>query len=103
MTDIRKRRQNRMYQADHRSSKRSYKTELENALLLLAWESTDLSEGQVSHALNIDRISLRMMREGAIAEGLRVFQSLLNEEPQACHSAETVGDNATGPAGSSHS
>jgi hypothetical protein len=71
-----KRRYNRLAAAKSRKSKRSYKTELENAQILLAWLNADLSEGQASKALNIDRIALREMRDTAIAEGLRLFESM---------------------------
>ena len=71
-----KQRKQRMYQAKHRASKRSYKSELENVLLLLAWEASLLSEGQVSKMLDIDRVSLRMLREGSIARGMEIAQEL---------------------------
>lgn len=41
----------RLYQGKSRGDSRSYKTELENVQLLLAWEAGDLSEGQVSSML----------------------------------------------------
>lgn len=48
----------RLYQSKSRGDRRSYKTELENVQLLLAWEAGDLSEGQVSSILGVDRVSL---------------------------------------------
>ena len=71
-----KTRYNRLAQAKARGSKRSIKTELENAHIMLAWLNADLSEGQASKALGIDRISLRVMRDEAIANGMKVFESL---------------------------
>ena len=71
-----KARYNRMAQQKHRGSKRSPKTELENAHILLAWLNADLSEGQVSKALGIDRVTLRVMRDDAIANGMRLFETL---------------------------
>jgi gamma-glutamyl phosphate reductase len=71
-----KRRYNRLAQAKHRKSKRSYKTELENAQIMLAWLNADLSEGQAAKALGMDRLSLRIARDDAIAEGIRQFEKL---------------------------
>lgn len=68
-------RQARLYQAAHRGS-RSIKTELENVRLLLAWEAELLSEGQVATMLGIDRVTLRLMREAAIAEGMKLAEAL---------------------------
>lgn len=73
---IAKQRRDRLSQHKHRKSRRSYKTELENAQILLAWEAAQLSEGQVARILDIDRVSLRMMREGAIAEGMNIAAAL---------------------------
>jgi len=70
-------RQARLYQGKSRGDSRSHKTELENVQLLLAWEAGDLSEGQVSLALGVDRVSLRMMREGALAAGMKMAEELL--------------------------
>lgn len=71
------RRKNRLQQAAHRSSKRSYKTDAENLGLLLLWEAEVLSEGQVAKALNIDRVTLRLMREGALAEALKLAEAMV--------------------------
>lgn len=73
---INKKRYNRIAQAKHRGSKRSYRTELENAQIMLAWLAEELSEGQAAHALGVDRISLRVMRDGAIAQGLQLAEAL---------------------------
>lgn len=75
-------RQSRLSQAKHRGAMRSYKTELENTQLILAWEATELSEGQISAILNIDRVTLRMMREGAIAAGMKIAESLSPAPPK---------------------
>jgi hypothetical protein len=45
-------------------------------LLLLAWEAADLSEGQVSKLLDMDRVSLRQMRLDTLAQALRLADSL---------------------------
>ena len=76
MPDLRKQRYNRLHQSKHRGSARSYKTELENMMVLLAWLNADLSEGQASKALGVDRISLRIMRDGAIAQGLQIVEAM---------------------------
>lgn len=58
-------------------ARRSYKTDAENLGLLLLWEAEVLSEGQVAKALDIDRVTLRMMREGALAEALKLAEALV--------------------------
>lgn len=70
-------REARLAQAKHRSSRHSYKTDAENLGLLLLWEAEVLSEGQVAKALDIDRVTLRMMREGAMAEALKLAEALV--------------------------
>lgn len=65
----------RLSQQKHRGGG-SIKTELENAYLMLAWEAELLSEGQVSDILGTDRVSVRLMREGAIAKALQVAEAL---------------------------
>jgi len=77
------RRKNRLAQANHRKSSRSYKTESENLGLLLAWEAGDLSEGQVVKALGIDRMTLRIMRDGARASAMALAEELLGEPQRA--------------------
>jgi len=81
MTPARQR-QARTAQAKHRGSV-SHKTELENVLLLLAWESEGLSEGQMVAILNIDRVTIRRMREAAIDRAMALAESLLPERRQA--------------------
>lgn len=66
----------RIAQAKHRGTKASHKTELENLQLLLCWESTDLSEGQLSKLLDVDRITLRQMRLDAIDAGMKLAEQL---------------------------
>ena len=73
-------RANRIAQAKGRGG-RSYKTEMENAYLLLAWEAELLSEGQVASILDLDRVTLRIMRENAIARGLQIAEGLTGERP----------------------
>jgi len=74
--DALQQRRARLYQGKSRGDRRSYKTELENVQILLAWESGELSEGQVARLLGVDRVSLRMMREGAIAAGMKIGEQL---------------------------
>ena len=71
-----KRRYDRLAKAKERRSNRSYKTELENALLLLALESTDLSEGQVARAMGLDRLAVRVLRDAAVAAGVELAEGL---------------------------
>ena len=71
-----KTRYNRIAQRKHRGSKTSPKTDLENAYILLAWLNADLSEGQASKALQVDRVTLREMRDVALAKGLCLFEKL---------------------------
>ena len=77
--NAKKQRLARLYQGKSRGDRRSYKTELENLQLLLAWEAGDLSEGQVANMLDVDRVALRMMREGAIAAGMTLAEELVGE------------------------
>jgi hypothetical protein len=60
-----KQRYNRIAQAKKRGST-SYKTELENALIMLAWEADILSEGQCASMLQLDRVTLRKWRLTAL-------------------------------------
>ena len=73
---LQKQRRDRAYQAKHRGSASNYKTEWENALLLIAWEAAELSEGQVASALKLDRVSLRKMRDDAIKAGCEIADEL---------------------------
>lgn len=66
----------RLYQVKSRGDRRSYKTELENLQLLFAWEAALLSEGQISSILGVDRVSLRMMRDGQKAAGMKLAEEL---------------------------
>lgn len=67
----------RGYQAKHRGTATSLKTELENTLLMLAWEAEVLSEGQLAKILGMDRIAVRDLRmemlnkAEALADSLR--------------------------------
>ena len=79
-------RQARLHQGKKRGDRRSYKTELENVQMLLAWEASELSEGQMVRALRIDRVSLRMMREGAIASGV-AMAGILTDKTKGAHDA----------------
>lgn len=69
-----KRRKDRFYQQRHRGSRRSYVTEIENLNVLVAWQAGTLSEGQAAKRLNVDRLSLREMRDTAIECALKEFR-----------------------------
>lgn len=79
MMDLKDRRAARLAQAKHRGTANSHATELENALIVLAWEATELSEGQCAAIFDTDRITLRKMRETLIARGLEVAAALYPE------------------------
>lgn len=56
--------------------------------VLLALEATQLSEGQASKVIGVDRVTLRTMRDDTIAEGLALADRMLrlrrvSEEPGA--------------------
>ena len=74
-------RQARAYQAQHRGTKRSHVTELEDALLVLAWEAELLSEGQVSHLLDVDRVTLRRRREAMLDRAMSLAESIYSARP----------------------
>jgi hypothetical protein len=74
-------RYNRIAQAKHRGSKRSHVTELEDALLILAWEAELLSEGQVSRLLDEDRVTLRLRREALLDRAARFAEALYAANP----------------------
>lgn len=67
----RRRRQVRDSQARKRGSV-SWKTEYENALILLAWETGELSEGQAATALDVDRVEARRMLAVAKNKGAQL-------------------------------
>ncbi len=77
MSQLSKRRANRLAKQRERGGG-SIKTELENAYLMLAWEAERLSEGQVARILGADRVTVRLMREGAIAKALTVAEGLFD-------------------------
>lgn len=70
------RRAARIAQAKHRGTKTSHRTQFENALLMLAWEAEVLSEGQLSHILDTDRVSIRKMRLDLIDQATAFAESL---------------------------
>ncbi len=72
-----KQRRDRLYQANRRGSRRSYKTELENLQLLLAWEASELSEGQMVKLLDTDRLTIRKMRQDALDAAAQLADGLL--------------------------
>ncbi len=75
-SSLRERRRMRVYQANHRRSKRSYVTLYEDAVIVLAWEAGELSEGQATKALGTDRLSARERRDELIADGLKIGGTL---------------------------
>lgn len=80
--DIARQRANRLYQQKRRGGG-SIKTEMETAYLMLAWEAAELSEGQMVEILGADRVSIRLMREGAIAKAMRIAEGLLAKDAEA--------------------
>lgn len=76
-----KQRAARVAQAKHRGTKASHKTEMENALLMLAWESETLSEGQVSRLLDLDRVSVRQMRLDLLDRATALADALYGRAP----------------------
>lgn len=73
----------RLAQAKHRGSRQSYKTQLENCQILLAWERGDLSEGQASKALGLNRIESRTLLAKQSEAGANLAELLLRANPQA--------------------
>lgn len=78
--DALQQRKHRAYQAKHRGSGTSSKTALENTQMLMAWEAGLLSEGQVSAALSLDRVAVRIMKDDAINAGVRLAALLLQKD-----------------------
>lgn len=89
MSDQARQRRMRAYQAKSRGDRVSHKTEAENALLLFAWEAGDLSEGQMARALDIDRVTLRKMRDDARTKALALAEQLLPLTPRTAPSGAT--------------
>ena len=82
MNAIAKRRYDRIAQAQHRGSAVSHETGRENALILLAWEAAELSEGQAAKALQIDILGVRDLRAAYLAEALVLFEALRPLRPE---------------------
>lgn len=76
-----KQRAARVAQAKHRGTKASHKTAMENTLLILAWEATILSEGQVVRILDLDRVSVRKMRIDMLDAATKLAESLYKRMP----------------------
>jgi hypothetical protein len=76
MTGRLKSRSDRLYQQKHRGSKTSPVTDLEDALVVLAWEAGELSEGQAAAALGVDRLGARLRREALLARGITLAYEL---------------------------
>ena len=74
-----KQRKYREYQAKSRGDRISYKTELENVQILLAYEASDLSEGQASNVLGVGRIEFRKMLSDARTAGYVLANELLGK------------------------
>lgn len=49
---------------------------LVGALIILAWQAEQLSEGQVCRALNIDRLTARIQRDDLIQRGVTVAETM---------------------------
>ncbi len=76
MNDVKKRRRAREYQARSRGDRRSCKSELEAALLLLCREHEMLSEGQIAKMLNIGILDVRFKLKAMLEEGMRIAEAL---------------------------
>jgi len=74
--DIVTQRYNRRAVRKHRGSRRSYLTEAEDALIILAWQAGELSEGQAARALGLDRVTARDRRIAAIERGQEIGHAL---------------------------
>ena len=74
--DPARRRKARLAQAKHRGTRQSIKTELEDVLLLLAWEAEQLSEGQMAGLLDMDRITPRKKRLDAIDTAMWLAEAM---------------------------
>lgn len=61
---------NRTYKGQERGSRTSPKTEAEDAVICLAWEAGELTEGQAVAALGEDLIGARTKRDALIGKGV---------------------------------
>ena len=75
MTTQRQRMKNREYQAKCRGDKRSYKTELEIAMLLLCRDEELLSEGQIAKFLGCNILDVRFRHAALIEAGMKLIES----------------------------
>ncbi len=60
----------RAYMARRRGTKRSYKSEVEDAAVLIAWAAGELSEGVASRTLGLDRVTTRERLQALVAAGV---------------------------------
>ena len=81
MTAIQRTRYNRLAKAKQRGSKKSYVTQFEDAKIILAWEAENLTEGQAAKALQMDRVSMRILREELINAGGSLARELRPAPP----------------------
>jgi hypothetical protein len=88
------RRAARIAQAKHRGTKESHRTQFENALLMLAWEAEILSEGQLSHILDTDRVSIRKMRLDLLDQATKLAESLYGTSSAASTGRGEGGEGA---------
>lgn len=56
-------------------------SELERALVVLAWEAGDISAGYAFKALSVDIVTGRGEREKLIAEGVKIADRLVESPP----------------------
>lgn len=87
-------RTSRDYQARRRGKSGSLKNELENTLLMLAWEAEVLSEGQIGKILKMDRIAVRDLRMAMLNKAEVLANNL--QTPRAAASISTKGDGQHG-------
>lgn len=76
MTAAQKARADRQYQRKHRAGKSSPTTDLEDALIVLAWEAGELTEGQAAAALGTDLLGARIRREALLGRGIQIAYEL---------------------------
>lgn len=70
------RRSMRRHQRTSRGGKTSHRDNYENAAILLAWESGEITEGQAARALRLDRVSARELKLKSTALGRAIAFSL---------------------------
>ena len=76
VTAAQKARSDRQYQRKRRAGKSSPVTDLEDALVVPAWEAGELTEGQAAAALGTCHLGARIRREALVGRGIRIAYEL---------------------------